>query len=176
MANDHDQRERLFHLFHDLVGEALEQYAAGYAVDLEQRYYELADTLIADFSQQLAQAREEAERWKQARDIAFQMSIQRQNQLEAQNERLQARDAEWAESQAEAVTKYAQARALLEAFVGDEDEYEGWDEGTNEPCCCFCGGPIDKEGGPFLKKHDFSCPWLKVKQFFLAEHKEQPNG
>ena len=61
MASE-DERERLFHLFHDLVGEALEQYDAGYAVDLENRYYELADQLIADrteLEQQLAQAQEE---------------------------------------------------------------------------------------------------------------------
>ena len=59
MASE-DERERLFQMFHDLVDEALVQYADGFAVDLEGRYYELADELIADrteLEQQLAQAR-----------------------------------------------------------------------------------------------------------------------
>lgn len=98
--------------------------------------------------QQLAVAREEAERWKQARDIAFQMSIERQNQLEAENDTM---------------------CAILEAMP--EPVYET-DAGYIHCTCCQQGQNIDVSGTPV---HAADCTWTR-RNAFLAEHKEQPNG
>ncbi len=93
----------------------------------------------------------------------FQASQEQQlAQARAENERWRRRDAEWAESQAYAVTRYAEAHTLLEAISHVEPTY--WDAINEVRHCLFCSRGAYQD-------HDSDCLWLKVCDW-LAERKE----
>ena len=120
--------------------------------------------------QQLADAQAKIARQEEEIRILAAQRQDKQAQLheaEQQIERLQARDEEWAKSQAEAVTRYAEARALLEV-IGNDQEIGTADQ-IGDSSCFYCGGD---EGAlistyPFLHEYEHTpdCTWVKIRAF-----------
>lgn len=79
-------------------------------------------------------------------------------ELEQQVERLRTRDAEWTESNAKAVTRYAEARWLL------EEVNEGFAPMMQR--CCFCDASYDyPSADESTMEHADTCPIVKIRAF-----------
>lgn len=117
------------------------------------------------------------DRWRcaicneQARRVLYQRE-QQLAQTRKENERWERRDAEWTESNAKAVTLYAEARALLEEVSADDSPGVAF-ERDGQMHCYHCGG--EWVGPHFEYQHNPDCTWVKIRAF-LAQHTEQANG